>query len=588
MSFLTLTQQALLAVARAYRPIVTGNSELVFASDMTGHPQVFKESRPLEWPRRLSATSERMLPVADTAFGLLVRHDTGGNETWQLSLLGSEGELRPLTRDSKAIHQGVVVSPDRKRAGLAYNPDGQDDFRVGVLDLSTGEITDWLRQPGQWRWEAWSPEGNTAVVSHSTSATRVEAFLLEPGQAPVQLLPAARRVLSVCWLPGGTLLARTDLESDFLGMAAISADDPIRPLRWLVREDADIGALAPDPRGERVAMTLNRGLYDELRVLPINGGNPMPTTHLAPGVLYSDNVSPLDDQLAWSPDGSTLLVSWETPTAPADIFDCFSGARWTCATSQPLPRLQTPEAVSYSSFDGLQVPALYYKSGDPPRPAVVHFHGGPEAQIRGNFQPVFHMLNLAGIDVMAPNVRGSDGYGIGYLSLDDKELRLNSVKDGCEAGRFLLREKLATRLAVMGASYGGFMTLAVLVEDPELWQAAVDIVGIADWHTFFANTSGWRRAGRAAEYGDPDGAESEFLAQISPLRHADRIKAPLLVIHGRNDVRVPVGEAEQISRAARDAELLVLEDEGHGIVKHRNRVLAYGRAVEFLEARLRN
>jgi dipeptidyl aminopeptidase/acylaminoacyl peptidase len=138
----------------------------------------------------------------------------------------------------------------------------------------------------------------------------------------------------------------------------------------------------------------------------------------------------------------------------------------------------------------------------------------------------------------------------------------------------------------MGGSYGGFMTLAVLVEDPSLWDAAVDIVGIGDWHTFLRNTSGWRRAMRMAEYGDPDSADAEFLATFSPLRQADRITASLLVIHGRNDPRVPVSEAEQIHRAVQGSELLVFDDEGHGITRHGNRARAYGRALEFVSARL--
>ena len=183
-------------------------------------------------------------------------------------------------------------------------------------------------------------------------------------------------------------------------------------------------------------------------------------------------------------------------------------------------------------------------------------------------------------------MRGSTGYGRRYYSLDDKELRWDSVLDGCEAGRHLRRERYATALAPMGGSYGGFMTLAVLVQDPDLWDAAVELVGIADWHTFFKNTSGWRRAVRASEYGDPETAEGEFLAEFSPLRRAHLIRAPLLVIHGRNDVRVPVGEAEQIAEAAKDAELLIFEDEGHGLARHANRVSGYGRAIDFLLARL--
>jgi dipeptidyl aminopeptidase/acylaminoacyl peptidase len=138
----------------------------------------------------------------------------------------------------------------------------------------------------------------------------------------------------------------------------------------------------------------------------------------------------------------------------------------------------------------------------------------------------------------------------------------------------------------MGGSYGGFMTLAVLVEAPTLWAAGVDVVGIADWHSFFRNTSGWRRAVRMAEYGDPDGPDAEFLAEFSPVRRAHEIRANLLVIHGRNDVRVPLSEATQIHAAVPGSELMIFEDEGHGIVRHGNRVRAFGRALAFVRERL--
>jgi dipeptidyl aminopeptidase/acylaminoacyl peptidase len=243
--------------------------------------------------------------------------------------------------------------------------------------------------------------------------------------------------------------------------------------------------------------------------------------------------------------------------------------------------------TAYTSFDRLSIPALHFRVDDRPRATVVSFHGGPEAQLRGNYNPVFHMLTSAGFDVFAPNIRGSTGYGARYASLDDRELRWDSVRDGCEAGRHLKREGLATSLAAMGGSYGGFMTLAVLVEDPHLWAAAVDVVGIADWHTFFKNMGGWRRAIRASEYGDPEKhPDAEFLAEFSPLRRAHAIRTPLLVIHGRNDIRVPVAEAEQISQAAKDVELMIFDDEGHGLVRHQNRVRAYGRALTFLSERL--
>jgi len=130
------------------------------------------------------------------------------------------------------------------------------------------------------------------------------------------------------------------------------------------------------------------------------------------------------------------------------------------------------------------------------------------------------------------------------------------------------------------------MTLAVIVEDPELWSAAVDLVGIANWKSFFANMGAWRRVLRMQEYGDPNGAEADFLYEISPLHQAHKIKAPLLILHGRNDPRVPVQETEQMAAAAKDVELMIFEDEGHGITRHANMVSSNTRILSFLQDKL--
>jgi dipeptidyl aminopeptidase/acylaminoacyl peptidase len=168
---------------------------------------------------------------------------------------------------------------------------------------------------------------------------------------------------------------------------------------------------------------------------------------------------------------------------------------------------------------------------------------------------------------------------------------MDSVAD-LKAGAEFLREHPGVdgdRIVVMGGSYGGFMVLAALTEYPDLWAAGVDIVGIANFVTFLENTGSWRREHREAEYGSL-AEDREFLESISPLHRADRIRAPLFVIHGANDPRVPVGEAEQIAAAAAEhvpVEKLIFEDEGHGLSKRENRIEAYTRVVEFLDEYVR-
>jgi dipeptidyl aminopeptidase/acylaminoacyl peptidase len=204
-----------------------------------------------------------------------------------------------------------------------------------------------------------------------------------------------------------------------------------------------------------------------------------------------------------------------------------------------------------------------------------------------DFDPVVQALVSVGYGVVVPNVRGSTGYGKRYASLDDTTRRLDSVRDLAAVHGALDGAGFdPTRAALWGGSYGGYMVLAGLAFQPDLWAAGVDLVGISNLVTFLENTSEYRRAFREHEYGSL-GVDREFLIEASPLTHVDSIRAPLFVIHGRNDPRVPVGEAEQIAdnllRRGVPCELLVYEDEGHGLARLENRLDAYPRAIEFLD-----
>jgi dipeptidyl aminopeptidase/acylaminoacyl peptidase len=193
-----------------------------------------------------------------------------------------------------------------------------------------------------------------------------------------------------------------------------------------------------------------------------------------------------------------------------------------------------------------------------------------------------------GFAVLTPNVRGSLGYGRTYTHLDDVEKHMDSVADLQAAAHWLKGSDRidGDRIAVMGGSYGGFMVLAALTTYPDLWAAGVDIVGIANFETFLRNTGAYRRHWRIPEYGDPD-RDAELFRRISPIHHADRIRAPLMVIHGDNDPRVPLNETEQIVDAVRrrglPVEMLRFPDEGHGVVKLKNKLVAYPAIGEFLD-----
>jgi dipeptidyl aminopeptidase/acylaminoacyl peptidase len=258
----------------------------------------------------------------------------------------------------------------------------------------------------------------------------------------------------------------------------------------------------------------------------------------------------------------------------------------------------TPTRIQFESFDGRTIPAYYFKprgnevanasSPDKPLPVYISVHGGPESQYQPFFSPIIqYYVNELGLAVICPNVRGSAGYGKTYLQLDNAQKREDSVKD---IGALLdwignQSELDSTRVAVAGGSYGGYMTLASLTHFGDRIKAGIDVVGIASFLTFLERTAPYRVGLRRAEYGDERDPEMKAVFErISPLNNAEKIQAALLVIHGRNDPRVPFFEAEQIAARVRARNRPVwtvfANNEGHGFAKKDNS--DYQRAVEVL------
>ncbi|MBE2226138.1 MAG: S9 family peptidase [Ignavibacteria bacterium] len=254
-----------------------------------------------------------------------------------------------------------------------------------------------------------------------------------------------------------------------------------------------------------------------------------------------------------------------------------------------------PELISYSSFDGLEIPAFIYRpenSESKNLPCIISIHGGPESQSTYGFAPIYQYFVNAGYVIVEPNVRGSTGYGKKFAAMDNVKNRENSVKDIASLVEYLKSRVDIDpgRIAVYGGSYGGYMVLACLTLYPELFAAGIDVVGISNFVTFLQNTGDYRRNNRESEYGSLE-KDRDFLESISPLGRVKNIRAPLMIIHGRNDPRVPVGEAEQMHKAIIDnggvSELLIYEDEGHGVAKQKNRLDLYPKIVKFLNENLK-
>jgi dipeptidyl aminopeptidase/acylaminoacyl peptidase len=564
-----------LQIRSAYAVGALPGGELGYLSDVTGIFQLWQVAAD-GLHDQLTFAGERVTAAvpSPTEQHWVIGRDVGGNERHQLIRVDSEGQELALTDDPDAIHVPGAFSPDGRRFAFTHTGRNGTDFDVALVGLDASGRRELARPGGYCAVVDWSEAG--ILVAQLASPFDHHLFLLDPdGDGTLRRLTPEQRegqiaFTSAALLADGSVLCSCDLGSEFERLGVLRDGQ----VELLTPDDADVEQVLTDGARTRRAWTVNRGGYAELYVdgQKVEG---LPIAAL--------------EGARFLPDGR-ISVTAAPPDDTVDAWIVGTGTqRGTRSTTAGIRRstLVRPQLRSFESFDGLEVP--YFLYGDPGRPTLLYVHGGPEAQFRPQlvsrgFFPVLNYLVGRGLTVCAPNVRGSTGYGKTYHHLDDVEKRLDSVQDLCALARHL-----EVPVAVMGGSYGGYMTMAAITEEPELWSAAVNTVGIVNFVTFLERTGSYRRALREAEYGSLE-HDRELLERISPIRKVDEIRAPLMVIHGANDPRVPISEAEQVVAAlqARDhpVEYLRFEDEGHGIHRLANRLELYPRVAGFLERHL--
>ena len=562
-----------------------------FLTDITGVSQVWEVPAGGGWPEQLTFYDERVSgavysPVENK---LLFGIDAGGNERMQLYLLGGGLEL-DLTGDPDAIHYFDGFSPDGTQIAYTATRRNGTDFDVYVQSLEgleDGTEPEMVWEVSGYHTVAdWSPDGNFLLVSRQHSNLKNDLYKLDLESGEARLLTpyeSDARFSNVNVVPGGeSAYLSTDRDGDFVRLARLDLSS--LEFEYLTPDDRDVESVELSRDGRYLVATRNVEGYSDFMLFS-GRGRRMPTPEVPPGILGG---------FAFSPDSRRLAFTATGPTRNPDVWvlELPDGEprRLTRSSTAGIPpgTFRRPEIIRYPSFDGREIPAILHEPEKEHAPVIVNVHGGPESQSRPGFAPVTQYLLNRGYAVLSPNVRGSTGYGKAYTHLDDVRLRMDSVKDLAHAAHWL-RERGHRRIAVMGGSYGGFMVLAALTGYPELWSAGVDIVGIANLVTFLENTGSYRRGLREPEYGSLEN-DREFLESISPIHKAEQITAPLMVIHGKNDPRVPVGEAEQIVDRVRNnggaVEYLLYEDEGHGLAKLKNRLDAYPRIATFLDEHL--
>ena len=521
---------------------------------------------------------------------LVLGGDIGGDEQYDLYLLDTHSENftpNPIDIDRKVRAENIVWVQDSSYFLYRSNRRNGADFDV------------WRYTPGRQAPELFaelegsiaildiSPDGKNAVLSRDYSSSLSELFLLDlETKKTTPITPPKRndgRYFSAHFTKDSKdLIAISDDGLDRESLVKWSSDEK----RWsvILKQDWPVEELEMAPDRGTIAYAVNEQGYSRLVIADAENLDKRAVPKLGMGVAYS-----------MSFNETSLVFSYADSTHTADIWRYNLQAneleQLTFSDYAGIDRelFSEPRIVSYISFDGMKIPAILYlpkNRAQNPIPFVISAHGGPEGQSRPDFIRTYQFLLTRGIGVMAPNVRGSTGYSRNYMQLDNTTKRMDSVMDYKASAEWLIREGFADpkRIAIQGGSYGGFIVMASITEYPDLFAAAVDSVGIVNFISFLQNTKSYRRALREAEYGVL--SDLDFLRSISPIFKIDRVKTPLLIIHGENDPRVPVTEARQIVDAltakGQKVEALFFPDEGHGIAKLENRLISYKRSMDFL------
>jgi dipeptidyl aminopeptidase/acylaminoacyl peptidase len=574
----------------AYAPSFSPDGRrIAFLTDITGVAQVWEVAAGGGWPDQLTFHEERVSGIEYSPVGnqLMFGMDSGGDEKAQIHILDGSGEY-DATRDPKAIHYPGGFAPDGSRIAYTATRRNGTDFDVYV-QLPDGDPECVWEVSGYQTVADWGHDGTYLIVSRHSSNLDNDLYRLDLASGEARLLTpheGEARFHGARVAPDGRhLFVATDRDGDFVRLARLDAKT--LELEYLTSDDRDVEEVALSRDGRYLLASRNVDGYSQVMIFS-GRGRRMPDPDLPSGIAEGFAFSPNSRLAAF-----TLMAPDRNPDVwVLDLQDSEGGLRRLTRSATagiPPATFRRPEVVRYESFDGLRIPGLLYEpEGAGNAPVVVNVHGGPEGQARPGFGPVTQYLLQRGYATFLPNVRGSTGYGKRYTHLDDVRLRMDSVRDLANAAEWL-RSRGHQKIAVMGGSYGGFMVLAALTEYPELWSAGVDIVGIANFVTFLENTGSYRRALREPEYGSLE-KDRDFLDSISPIHKAQKIVAPLMVIHGKNDPRVPVGEAEQIVERVQasggEVEYLLYEDEGHGLAKLGNRLDAYPRVTDFLDTHL--
>ena len=591
--------RAMAQIKRAWSPSFSPDgARLAFVSDAGGLPEVWIVAAAGGAPERVTRLADPADTVAWSPDGawLAFTASPGGGMNRQIYLVRPDGKDLQLVTDGGTSNNWLGEwTRDGKALAFASNRRDPAAMDAYLLDLATRRPALVAKNPGIGSLADVTRDRKRGLVDRMKERGSNDLYLVDLARGGELLLTrhdGPGRFSGRFSPDGKTIYVASDLGRDRIAFGKLAVGDGRRagPIQLLAqRDDAELATFAIGEHGV-AALVWSVAGRSELALLELATGKPLPAPPLPREVLY---------ELTFSRDGKQLAAVLTGPAAPFDVWVLEAGA-WRQVTHSPhdgvdLAELVRPELVRFPAHDGLELSGWLYRprGATGPGPLVISFHGGPEGQELPVLHDDYQALLARGIAVLAPNVRGSSGFGKRFENADNGARRTDAVRDIQACADYAIRARIADpkRLGITGGSYGGYMTMAGVTEYPALFAAAADLYGIVSFETFFQHTEPWMAAISRIEYGDPV-ADAELLRTLSPIHKIDRIVTPVLVLHGQNDTNVPVIEAEQVVGRLKQrgvpVEYVLFPDEGHGWQKSENRIRSNVEITRWFDRYLRD
>src|SRR5215472_3825628 len=581
-------------------------TEIVFTTNLTGRFNLWRISADGGFPIQLLQSDDRQSGAVWSPDGrwIVFEQDFGGGELYDLFAVSRDGgELINLTNTPDISETSAQWSPDGSTIALEYRPKTASTVNIALLDWKTREVrklTDEQTSNREWSDAIWSSDGKTLYATRANAGhTDSDVYRVDVASGKIEnLTPHKGDVLysvSSVSPDGKTLLISSNEKSGYENVALVDVASKQRTWVTDLKWEARSGHFSPD--GKSFTYVVNADGRTDIFIAARKSGR-------KEKVRFPEGINvPDGNPRAYSAKGDRLLVSHQSSTEPADlwVYDIASKKprqlTYSAVASLNPSRLPASQLVHYKTFDGQTVSAFLWMpfnlKRDGTNPGIVLPHGGPTGQTVDSFSKTAVALASRGYACIAPNVRGSTGYGMQFQRANYKDLGGGDLQDEVYAARFLAATGYVdpAKIGITGGSYGGYMAMIAIGRTPDVWGAAVELFGITDWLTEQEHEEPTLQQYDQSILGDPVKDRKSY-EDASPIKYFKNAKAPLLILQGTNDIRDPKEEAEQaetiLKKEGKVVDAHYYPDEGHGFAKRENQIDAMQRTVDWFDRYLKN